>query len=232
MKTKKYVLAVLFAATVMGPAYASGAGAIAGATLPEQIVQELTLVEQYAKQAEQLLQQIQMVKNQLLNLQNLPDQMWSSVAGLLQQEVQLVGNAKGLSYAAQNTVAAVQQQFGNPSAPLANYSNQLQSWTSNLDQQIASTLQQYQLNSQNFQTTQAALSAIQAASQSATGRMQVLQAGNQIAGLMVNQLQSLQSDIQAGNQVMLNALAAEANNKNGSFKNELKLLGNPTPQAY
>jgi P-type conjugative transfer protein TrbJ len=230
MKTKKYVLAVLFAATVMGPAHASGA--IAGATLPEQIVQELTLVEQYATQAQQLQAQFQMVYNQVRNLQNMPQQLWTNATAPLQQLVQLVGSAKGLSYAAQNTVAAVQQQFGDPSAPLANYSDHLQSWTSNLDQQIASTLQQYQLNSQNFQTTQGALSAIQAASQSATGRMQVLQAGNQISGLMVNQLQSLQSDIQAGNQVMLNALATEANNKNGLFKNELKLLGNPTPQAY
>ncbi len=232
MKLSRTILTLAaLAAIITTPSYAGGS-AIAGATLPEQIVQELTLVEQYTAQAQQLSQQIHMVYNQALNLKNLPVQLWTNATGPLQQLVQLVGNAQGLSYAAQNTVAAIQQQYGAPNAPLSNYAKSLQQWTSNLNSQVAATLQQYQLSSANFQTTQSALQAIQDQSQSATGRMQVLQAGNQISGLMVNQLQSLQSDIQAGNQVMLNYITTRQNGVQKSQTNEDQLLSNPTPQVY
>ena len=228
---KKHILTLAaLAAIITTPAHATGM--IAGATFPEQIVQELTLVEQYATQAQQLQAQFQMVYNQARNLQNMPQQLWTNAAAPLQQLVQLVGNAQGLSYASQNTVAAIQQQYGAPSAPLSNYANSLQQWTSNLNSQIAATLQQYGMHAADFQTTQSALQAIQNQSQSASGRMQVLQAGNQISGLMVNQMQSLQSDIQAGNQVMLNDVATRQNGVQHSQNNEDQLLSNPTPQVY
>jgi P-type conjugative transfer protein TrbJ len=224
MKKRILTLAAL-AALITTPAHASGA--IAGATLPEQIVQELTLVEQYATQAQQLQAQFQMVYDQARNLMSLPVQLWQSAAAPLQQLVQLVGNAQGLSYASQNTVAAIQQQYGAPNAVLANYAQSLSQWTDNLDHQVAAVLQQYQLNSANFQTTQSALQAIEGASQSAKGRMQVLQAGNQIAGLMVNQLQSLQADIDAGNQAQLNALAFIAHSKDDPTQAVTPILNAP-----
>jgi len=233
MKFKKSALflTVLASVGVMPQAHASGA--IAGATLPEQITQELTLVQQYEKQAEQLMAQFQMVYNQAQNLMSLPVQMWQSAAQPLQQLVQLVGQAKGLSYAAQNTVAAVQQQFGAPNAVLSNYNASLQTWVGNLDSQIASVLQQYGLSASNFQTIQSALQQIQSASQSASGRMQVLQAGNQIAGLMVNQLQSLQSDIQAGNQAMLNYMTMQAHTQVDQSNSVTPILNAPTqPGAF
>lgn len=229
---KSFVGAVAGVVVAVVAPTAHATGVIAGATLPEQIVQEATLVQQYETQAQQLTQQIKLVYDAMLNLENLPSQMWASAAGDLQSLVDLVGKAEGLSFAAQNTVAQVQQIFGAPNAPLANYSASLQTWTGNLDGQIAATLQQYKLNADSFQTTQGALAAIQASSQSAVGRMQVLQAGNQIAGLMVNQLQRLEADIQAGNQVEMNALAARANKDNADNNALNRILHNSTPAAY
>jgi P-type conjugative transfer protein TrbJ len=229
----RFIITILVAPLLASPAPSYASGAIAGATLPEQIVQELTLVEQYATQAQQLQAQFQMVYDQARNLMSLPVQLWQSAAAPLQQLVQLVGNAQGLSYASQNTVAAIQQQYGAPNAVLANYANSLQQWTSNLNSQVAAVLQQYGLHAADFQTTQSALQQIQDASQSATGRMQVLQAGNQISALMLNQLQSLQSDIQAGNQVMMNYILTRQNGVSQvPQNNEDQLLSNPTPQAY
>ena len=225
------VLAALFlGASATNPACATGM--IAGATFPEQIVQELTLVEQYAQQAQQLQAQFQMVYNQARNLEGIPSQMWPNVSAPLQNLVQLVGNAQGLNYAAQNTVAAVQQQYGTPNAPLSNYSQSLQQWTDNQDHQTAAVLQQYGLHAADFQTTQAALQSIETASQTASGRMQVLQAGNQISGLMVNQLQSLQSDIQAGNQVLMNQALSDQNDKQQQQNDEIQLLSNPMPSNW
>ena len=138
------------------------------------------MVEQYATQAEQLQAQFQQLYNQAVNMQKIPVQLWPSIASELTTLVNLVGNAQGLSYASRNTVSAIQAQYGQPNAALSNYSGSLSSWTSNNDNQIAATLQQYNLNSQNYQSVQSALAAINTQSQTANGRMAVLQAGNQI----------------------------------------------------
>lgn len=228
MNLKKTILTFAMAAlAAIGTTAAQATGMIAGATFPEQIVQELTLVEQYAQQAQQLQAQFQMVYNQARNLEGIPSQMWPNISGQLQSLVQLVGNAQGVNYGAQNTVAAIQQQYGSASAPLTNYSQNLQQWTDNQDHQVAAVLQQYGLHAADFQTTQTAMQAIQNASQSAQGRMAVLQAGNQISSLMVNQLQSLQSDIQAGNQVLMNEGLTHQHDKQQQLNDEVQLLGNP-----
>jgi P-type conjugative transfer protein TrbJ len=221
MNLKKSILALgAIAALASTPAHATGL--IAGATFPEQIVQELTLVEQYATQAQQLQAQFQMVYNQALNLKNLPDQIWPNIAGQLQSLVTLVGQAQGLTYAAQNTAAGVQAQYGVNGQ---SYQANLSQWNGNLTSQIQQALNSYGLQAQDFQTQQQALQQIQNASQSATGRMQVMQAGNQISGMLVNQLQGLQQTIMTNSQVEMNAIGAknaqdlQKNQINQSFLN-------------
>ncbi|MHB0989803.1 MAG: P-type conjugative transfer protein TrbJ [Burkholderiales bacterium] len=209
MLRSKLSLLIVCSMLVTVPAHATGM--VAGATWPEQIIQEITLIQQYSAQAQQLQEQFQMVSNQARNLQSIPVQMWPNISSQLTSLVNLVGNAQGLSYGAQNTLAQVSTQYGQPGSILPGYDQQLQNWTGNLNNQIGSVLQQYSLQAQGFQNTQQALQQIQSASQSAAGRMQVLQAGNQISGLMVNQLQGLQSTIMAGNQAELNYLGNKAN---------------------
>lgn len=216
----------------LGSVGASAGTFTGGATFPEQIVQEITAVQQYSQLAMQLQQQLMMVQNQVRNLQSFPDQLWQSTLPTLNSLVNLVGNAQGLNYATQNTVAAVQQQYGDPTQALTDYSTRLQTWTGNTDSQVAATLQQYDLSHQNFASTQDALNAIQSASQSATGRMQVLQAGNQISGLMVNQLQSLQQDMNAGNQMLANYVAGQTHVQDAQTNGLLQMLWTPTTPLY
>lgn len=204
MTIKKSILA-LAALAVIATTPARATGLIAGATFPEQITQELTLVEQYATQAQQLQAQFQMVYNQAMNLKSLPTQVWPNVSGQLQSLVNLVGQAQGLTYATQNTAAGVQQQYGVNGQ---DYQTNLSQWNGNLTSQIQQALNSYGLQAQDFQTQQQALQQIQNASQSATGRMQVMQAGNQISGMLVNQLQGLQQTMMTNSQVELNALGA------------------------
>ncbi|BAP88370.1 p-type conjugative transfer protein TrbJ [Burkholderiales bacterium GJ-E10] len=236
MKKRTLAIPATIAALVLAtPAHAGGGGigAIMGATLPEQLIQEMTLGDQYSTQAVQTAQQIQMVANQMKNLSVIPMELWPNISSQLASLVTLVGNAHGLSYAAANTVGAVQSQFGAPAGVLTNYGASLQTWTSNLDSQIASVLQQYGLNASSFATTQSALQGIQDASYTAAGRMQVLQAGNQISGLMVNQMQSLQSDIQAGNQAELNFMAMQAHSQTDQTNSVAPILAAPTqPGAF
>jgi P-type conjugative transfer protein TrbJ len=206
MRVQKLTAAAAAAFALLAAAPAHATGMIAGATFPEQIVQELTLVQQYATQAQQLQAQFQMVYNQAMNLKSLPTQMWPNVSGQLQNLINLVGNAQGLTYAAQNTAAGVQAQYGVNGQ---GYQQNLAQWNGNLQSQIQQALNSFRLQAQDFQTQQQALQQIQNASQSATGRMQVMQAGNQISGLLVNQLQSLQQTMLTNDQVEMNAIGAQ-----------------------
>ena len=205
---------LLLSLVVFSPVIVAGGGGMssfAGATLPEQLIQEATAVNQLTEAMTQSAQQIQMVMNQVKNLQGLPLQMWPNISSLISNLVAIAGKAQGLTYASMNTSAQVNAQYGNTNVPLQNYRQNLQQWTANLNSQTATILQQYGLEANNFTNEQTALQAVQDAGQSAVGRMQVLQAGNQISGMMVNQLQLLRGDILSGNQVMMNAVANHAN---------------------
>ncbi len=224
--------AILMAVNV--PAYAGGAVNFAGATLPEQIVQEATAVEQLAKQAQQVESQIQMVMNMVQNTVSLPIQLWQTAMGPIAQLIQVANQAQGLGYAAQNIAGKFQQEYGSgPGVLLPQYSQSLQQWTQSTNSQIQAALQQFGLQASQFTTQQTALQAIENASQSATGRMQVLQAANQISGMLVNQIQGLQQTIMAGQTPMLNYIAKK-NNVEQQDENQIRnwIMKNPTPGGF
>lgn len=188
----------------------AGGGGFAGAMETTQLMNNAELVAIYASEIEQLAQQLQMYLNMVQNTANLPIQMWSSVENELSALVNAVESVNGVINATENAMAQIEQQFGNGGL-LDAYETRLGNWTQGLNRQIGTALQNMGMNANQFRTRQQALAQIQAASQSATGRMQVLQAGNQIAGLMVNEMQSLHGTIISAEQARLNATAVEHN---------------------
>ncbi len=203
------ISAIAFA--LLAPTSALAGTMTGGATLPEQIFQEITAAESLVKQAESVQMQIQMVYQQAMNLKNLPTQMWSSVQGDLNNLTNIAGQAQGLSYASQNIASQFTQTYPAASSIGNNYGQQMQTWTTNTNGQIQSMLTQNGLTADQFSSQQSALQGIQNASQSAGGRMQVLQAGNQIAGMEVNQIQQLQQEIMAGNSAIGSYEAQQVN---------------------
>jgi len=168
-----------------------GFGGIAGATLPEQIIQESTSVSQLARQAQEVANQIQQIQYQVENLKSLPQNLWNQAYGDLSGLTNIVSQANGLSYAMQNVNSAFQSEYPAYNSS-ENYNQLYQQWSQTTSNSISGALQAQGFNANQFATQQSALQQIEAASQSATGRMQVLQAGNQIAAMEVTQLQQLQ----------------------------------------
>ncbi len=191
--TKSFRLLLMLSALAVpsiAMAGGGGLGGIAGATFPEQIIQESTSVSQLAQQAQQVRNSLQQLVYQAQNLKSLPQNLWNQAYGDLNQLTNIASQSNGLSYAMQNVNGAFQSEY--PSyQPGQNYDQQYQQWNTTTSNSIAAALQQQGLQTSNFATQQQALAAINAASQSATGRMQVLQAGNQIAAMQVTQLQQL-----------------------------------------
>ena len=192
------------------PARAGGVVAcINCSTIFEQLLQEATALQHLEQSLLQTEQQIQMVAMQVKNLQNLPQQLWPNLMAELRQLVSLVGNAQGLNFAVQNTLAAATQQYGRIGSALANPMASLQAWNRNLRDQITKTLQQYKLHESDFQTTQQALQQIEGMEQNAVGQMQLLRAGNEISKMTLNQMISLQSDVHAATQTLMNYLGQQ-----------------------
>jgi P-type conjugative transfer protein TrbJ len=201
---KQHINTILAAvvAIALAPASAIAGTLTGGATMPEQVVQEVTSVMSLVKQAESVQMQIQMVFNEAKNLENMPTQMWSTLQSDIGNLMNVASQAQGLSYASQNIASQFSQTYPSASSIGTNYGQQMQTWSTDTNGQIQSMLQQNHLQYNQFASQQSALQAVQSASQSASGRMQVLQAANQISGMEVNQTQQLQQEIMAGNSAM------------------------------
>lgn len=213
MKMNAVVLSALLFIGINANTYAGGAvtAMVGGATLPEQLVQSATMAEQLYKQAMMVQQQLQMLQNQSRNLQGLPTSFWPNVSGQLAQLIQINMRARALSATQPGVIESVRQQYGDPGQTLTGVEQRYKDWNDNSNSQIASTLESYGYQADHFASEQDALVEVQKASQSATGRLQALQAGNQIAGMQVNQMQLLRATVIQGNQAMLNLAGNQAN---------------------
>jgi P-type conjugative transfer protein TrbJ len=114
MKKLKMSIAVSLALVCGGVPVLSDAGTLTGgATMPEQIVQEGTAIEQLMKQAEAVQLQIQQVTDAAQNLEQVPNQMWQPAAQDLNQLAQIESQAQGLSMAGQNISAHLHSSTHN-----------------------------------------------------------------------------------------------------------------------
>ena len=215
MKLKKPLTSAVVAAALVFasiPSVYAGGGGFVGAMESTQWLNNAELVNVYASNLEQLQQQIQMYQNMYQNTLGIPIQAWNGIAARLTSLVGTIQNTQGIVNATVNSITNMQTAFGNGNL-LSNHQQNLVNWSKGLNNQIGAALQQLGLNANNFSTTQSALQQIQLASQTASGRLQAIQAGNQIAGMMVNETQALHSTIIAAEQARLNAVAKQENEK-------------------
>ena len=203
MKFKQITVSVSAAMVLAtGSNFAIAGTLTGGATMPEQIVQEGTAIMQLARAAEQVQNQLQMLLNEARNLQNLPSNFVNQITGQLGQLTNIVGQGNALSYAGQNISSQLSSEYPGYNNGV-NYQQEDQNWNNTTSQNIQNALQAQNLASTQFATQGQALASIESASQSAAGRMQVLQAGNQIAAMEVKQLQKMQEISMAQNDAQL-----------------------------
>jgi len=221
LQTLKYALGILAATAAL--AARAGGSAFGDATLPEQIIQETTLLDQLDRQITTAESQLKQLADGF-GADGLQPWQTDQIKAALTNLVNIIAQAQGVSYTAQDVAQKVTETYGDPGQRISNYSRKVADWTANTNSQIAAALKQYQLNAQDMQTQQDALRIIEVKTQSASGTKDLLQASNQIGGLMVTQIQKLQSDMQAGNQLIANRMGQQANqdtHKNDALKSWL-----------
>ena len=208
------------AAATAAPAAFAGGGGFMGATESTQLLNHAELISQLAEQVQQTATQISQLQNMLQNSVNIPIQMWQSVASPISDLINAVSNTEAIVNASAGALTQVQQQFGDSNSLLSGYSDRLVGWNKGINQSIGTTLQQMGLTNSRFITKQSALQALEDASKNSNSRMAVLQAANQISGMLVNEMQDLHATMISAEQAKLNYLAAQ---ENRTHQNELMI---------
>lgn len=149
--------------------------------------------------AEQLQTQIQQYQNMVSQGTSLPNSMFGSIAADLKNVANIYNRSQGLGRQIQdmdskfNTAFPGFESYLNQAANLAQAPNRdrYEKWSVQGRDNVKTAMKAADLNTGAFESEDAQLARMVSRSQSAEGRMQAIQAGNEIASQNVQQLQKL-----------------------------------------
>ena len=206
IRIKAVVVSTLLAVLPM-PAFA--VSEFAGATFPQQIVQEGTAIEQLAKQAQEVTTQISMYandisryENMVTNTLNMPAamyaQIWNPLVGSIQKLTAIYGQAQALGYAGQNIGAQMAQEYQGAGNSIKNLSSVYANWNQTTNTDMEDALASQHLAAQNFATQDSSMQTTLQAAKTAQGREQVAAAAVAAANITTKSIQQLEQITMAG----------------------------------
>ena len=222
IQSKAVILSVSLA---LLPAPAFAVSEVAGATFPEQIVQEATSVQQLAKQAQEVTTQISMYandieryQNMVANTLNMPAamyaQIWNPLVGSIQKLTSIYSQAQALGYAGQNIGAELAQEYQGAGSSIQNLSSVYANWNQTTNTDMEDALESQHLAAQNFATQDASMQTIQNEAQTAQGREQVAAAAVAAANVTTKSIQQLEQITMAGEDAQIAYLKQKKAEKN------------------
>lgn len=168
-------------------------------TFYQQMFEYAEAVSTTLNTAEQLKTQIQQYQNMVTQGTGLPSSMFGSIAADLKSVANIYTRSQSLG----RQITNMDSQFTTVFPGFGSYLNQAansaevpardryQKWSEQNRGSLKAALEAANLNTSTFESEDAQLDQIVARSQSAVGRMQAIQAGNEIASQNVQQLQKL-----------------------------------------
>jgi len=169
----------------------------AHAGVPGLFATEFTQLLNYVELAGQLEQQVLMVENQLNQLLDMAkhgititDQLFGTVASDITTLRQIVNTGQSLSYTLANMDGTFRLRFPGYSTS-TNYGQSYQTWSQTSLDSTLGALNAAGLQNSQFNSDEALLQTLQGQSESAVGRMQAIEVGNQIAENQSEQLMKL-----------------------------------------
>jgi P-type conjugative transfer protein TrbJ len=177
------------------------------AGVPGVFATEYTQILNYVELAGQLEKQVLMVENQLNQLADMAkhgititNQLFGTVASDINNLNQIVKTGQSLSYTMSNLDGSFRLRFPGYSSS-TNYGQSYQTWSQTSLDSTRGALNAAGLQNSQFNSDEALLKTLQGQSQSAVGRMQAIEVGNQIAENQSEQLMKLRqlmmADIQS-----------------------------------
>jgi P-type conjugative transfer protein TrbJ len=167
------------------------------AGVPGVFATEYTQLLNYVQMVGQLEKQVLMVENQLTQIADMAkhgvtitNQLFGAVATDITELRQIVNTGEALSYTMSNLDGTFKARFPGYSSS-TNYGQSYQSWSQTSLDSTLGALKAAGLQNSQFDSDAALLKTLQSQSQSATGRMQAIEVGNQIAENQAEQLMKL-----------------------------------------
>lgn len=193
-------------------------------TFYQQMFEYAEQVNTALNTAEQLQTQIQQYQNMLTQGSGLPNSMFGSIAADLKSVVNIYQRSQALGRHIQNMDAQFNTAYPGFEDYLAQaaISGEVQTrdryerWSEQGRDNVRSALGAAHINTSTFESEDAQLERMMARSQNAAGRMQAIQAGNEIASQNVQQLQKLRDLVATQINMQGNYLAQEWDRKAAS----------------
>ncbi|RWX93069.1 MULTISPECIES: P-type conjugative transfer protein TrbJ [Gammaproteobacteria] len=168
-------------------------------TFYQQMYEYAEAVNTQLNTAQQLQRQIQQYQNMVTQGLSLPNSMFGSIAADLQSVVNIYTKSQALGRQIQNMDSQFNTQFPGFESYLNQAANsaavpardRYQKWSEQGRDNVKTAMEAANLNTGTFESEDAQLARMVSRSQSAAGRMQAIQAGNEIASQNVQQLQKL-----------------------------------------
>ena len=222
-KLRNSALAALVTVTMFtfGASYAPPARAITVvcvncSTVWNQMMEYAKEVETALNTAQQLQTQIQQYNNMVQQGLSLPNSMFGSITSSMNQLRGIYSQGSSLAYSMSNLDSQFRDQFKGYDNYLssigqasANMPGQYKKWSDSGFDNARSAMEAVGMNTSSFASEDAMLSSLVQRSATAQGRMQAIQAGNEIAAQQVQQLQKLREMIAANVTLQSNYIAQQ-----------------------
>ena len=163
-------------------------------------------IKDYAAQLQQIQNQVTGLANDARNLKALPQNIVSQYQQAYQQFQQQVQQTQGLMKNLANVRTQFGQQYPTQAASNATYQNIggiIDAWNNTDRQNLQDALASGSAVLSQMQSSQANVTSLVAASQSATGALQAAQASNQLQGVVAQELMKLNAQQAMMQQVQL-----------------------------
>jgi type IV secretion system protein TrbJ len=163
-----------------------------------QLANNIQLVDQLARQVELVREAIAQTTNLTLNTQTLERQEWSGAVTEIRKLNDLLSQAKSLSFTASDLDAQFARKYSDYNAYVAQQPNaetlgtRLQQWSEDTNDSVLTTLKAAGLSARQIEGEEDSyLRSLERLAETAEGRMQAIQVGNQIAMASARQTQKL-----------------------------------------
>ncbi|WP_164521345.1 P-type conjugative transfer protein TrbJ [Sphingomonas sp. ABOLF] len=194
----RYSKIALAAAVALAPLTVGLSSSPASAQLAVIDVRAIAqMTQQVAQQARQLQQQIQQYQNMVVNTATLPAQQWGQTMQAINQVNSLLQQAQSLSYQSGNIEQQIRSRYqgygtyssnGMTSSDMAAKYRQ---WSDETNSSIGATMRALGLQNSQLADEEAVMRQLESMGNTAQGRMQAAQVGNQLAAQAVRQTQKL-----------------------------------------
>jgi len=195
MKQMILVLAVFYISALWVGTAKAGGGLSGGATEFTQIANNAELITQVSQLAEQINQQIQMVRDMIHNTLNLPRKLMGNVTGMIGTVMNAYNQVQGILNRLSNideefynTFYSTVSDLSNPAGWVKNYSAEFFRLSEGMEKEAKRTVENLKISADDITDSGEMLEKLADSANSADGRNAILQASNEFLGFIGGEL--------------------------------------------